>query len=801
MIDEFARASQLEQEVFASTQPNYPTQPNPNPKPDATRVCCTVARHKPLAPFMAPNSPAVILSVPPQCRPRGADPGKTAACKKTALFLPCPALHEAKQASFCFISAPSTAFMAHMLSHLSSPVRGFSASGQRVSVGEIANSLSLSIQGNNTRGAVADNNVSTQVGGSQQLGAHPMLGKSGCGLLPRQTSALPVRNNVGNPILQGDVQGGSSQDGLQCSEEYSQDAIVSSPPHLKANSNRHNININAHGGEPLPVLKRTARPWETKHAGAVSKAARLSVSDLPPPSPPPPNHKQNDKQSELRAKWSSRADCVLGGTDRHRLKDIETLRFERRRLEDGVVDDELLSTPRCAGSSSQQARTCVSSAFLAQLLRAPEDAPAVDAPFAFSETMVTRLCDEVQAILVNEPTVLELRAPLKVFGDLHGQYSDLLRLFSSFGTPTYGCAEEAVGGTLPPPLLPRAGASLDPMLTRTTSGAVPVQPRAADGDLGTYGYLFLGDYVDRGPHSLEVVCLLLALKLRYPNDIHLLRGNHESSETNGTHGLLRECCLRMEEHHAGLRVWKRLNALFDWLPLAALVEKRVLCLHGGLGCSVRSVADLRAIKRPIRLDPYLCTMVGADASELWNAVGGDVDEDEVVVRMEGGEPEGLKPPSGGSTIDEILREVNGAFTSRRSYTKRTVRSQRLLADVLWSDPTDPGELGVCENAQRGVGMYRFGADVVKKFCDDNDLDLVVRAHECVMDGFERFAGGHLATVFSAPYYCGQVPNSAAILCLDRALRVRPMLLQPANISPVVEEDDCLTVCEGGAVCN
>ena len=207
------------------------------------------------------------------------------------------------------------------------------------------------------------------------------------------------------------------------------------------------------------MLKRTARPWETKHAGAVSKAARLSVSDLPPPSPPPPNHKQNDKQSELRAKWSSRADCVLGGTDRHRLKDIETLRFERRRLEDGVVDDELLSTPRCAGSSSQQARTCVSSAFLAQLLRAPEDAPAVDAPFAFSETMVTRLCDEVQAILVNEPTVLELRAPLKVFGDLHGQYSDLLRLFSSFGTPTYGCAEEAVGGTLPPPLLPRAGST------------------------------------------------------------------------------------------------------------------------------------------------------------------------------------------------------------------------------------------------------------------------------------------------------------------------------------------------------
>lgn len=76
-------------------------------------------------------------------------------------------------------------------------------------------------------------------------------------------------------------------------------------------------------------------------------------------------------------------------------------------------------------------------------------------------------------------------APIKIFGDLHGQFGDLMRLFEEYGTPSTA------------------------------------------GDITYIDYLFLGDYVDRGSHSLETICLLLALKIEHPRSVHLIRGNHE----------------------------------------------------------------------------------------------------------------------------------------------------------------------------------------------------------------------------------------------------------------------------------
>ncbi len=78
-------------------------------------------------------------------------------------------------------------------------------------------------------------------------------------------------------------------------------------------------------------------------------------------------------------------------------------------------------------------------------------------------------------------------APIKLFGDLHGQFGDLMRLFEEYGTPSTA------------------------------------------GDITYIDYLFLGDYVDRGAHSLETICLLLALKIEHPKNVHLIRGNHEVS--------------------------------------------------------------------------------------------------------------------------------------------------------------------------------------------------------------------------------------------------------------------------------
>lgn len=83
----------------------------------------------------------------------------------------------------------------------------------------------------------------------------------------------------------------------------------------------------------------------------------------------------------------------------------------------------------------------------------------------------------------------------------------------------------------------------------------------------------------------------------------------------------------------------------------------------------------------------------------------------------------------------------------------------LLCDLLWSDP-EADIAGWAEN-DRGVS-YTFGADVVSKFLQKHDFDLVVRAHQVVEDGYEFFADRQLVTIFSAPNYCGEFDNAGAV---------------------------------------
>ncbi|RWW33161.1 hypothetical protein GW17_00002142 [Ensete ventricosum] len=115
-------------------------------------------------------------------------------------------------------------------------------------------------------------------------------------------------------------------------------------------------------------------------------------------------------------------------------------------------------------------------------------------------------------------------------GDIHGQYSDLLRLFEYGGLP----------------------------------------PQA--------NYLFLGDYVDRGKQSLETICLLLAYKIKYPENFFLLRGNHECASINRIYGFYDECKRRFN-----VRLWKVFTDCFNCLPVAALIDEKILCMHGEAG--------------------------------------------------------------------------------------------------------------------------------------------------------------------------------------------------------------------------
>jgi len=268
------------------------------------------------------------------------------------------------------------------------------------------------------------------------------------------------------------------------------------------------------------------------------------------------------------------------------------------------------------------------------------------------ERQITLLCHAARDIFIQQPILLELEAPIKIVGDVHGQYYDLLRLFEYGGFP----------------------------------------PEA--------NYLFLGDYVDRGKQSLETVCLLLAYKVKFPENFFLLRGNHECASINRIYGFYDECKRRYS-----IKLWKTFTECFNTLPVSAVVDEKILCMHGGLSPELKSFEQVRRIMRPT-----------------------DV------------------PDSG------------------------------LLCDLLWSDP-DKDISGWGEN-DRGVS-YTFGADVVTKFLNKHDLDLICRAHQVVEDGYEFFARRQLVTLFSAPNYCGEFDNAGAMMSVDDTLMCSFQILKPA----------------------
>ncbi|RTE80655.1 hypothetical protein BHE90_004858 [Fusarium euwallaceae] len=171
------------------------------------------------------------------------------------------------------------------------------------------------------------------------------------------------------------------------------------------------------------------------------------------------------------------------------------------------------------------------------------------------------LCAEGRAVLQSQPVLLELLAPINVVGDIHGQFYDLLRMFNTAGFP----------------------------------------PQS--------NYLFLGNYVDYGQHSLEVMCLLLAYKIKYPENFFLLRGNHEAASVNRDYGFYSEC-----EQRYSISLWKDFVDMFNYMPLAAIVSDKVLCVHGGLSPDLLSMEQIREIERPIDIPDtgLVCDLVWSD---------------------------------------------------------------------------------------------------------------------------------------------------------------------------------------------
>jgi len=106
-------------------------------------------------------------------------------------------------------------------------------------------------------------------------------------------------------------------------------------------------------------------------------------------------------------------------------------------------------------------------------------------------------------------------------------------------------------------------------------------------------YLFLGDYVDRGKQSLETICLLLAYKIKYPENFFILRGNHECASINRIYGFYDECKRRYN-----IKLWKKFTDCFNCLPIAAIIDEKIFTMHGGLSPDLNSMEQIRRVMRP-----------------------------------------------------------------------------------------------------------------------------------------------------------------------------------------------------------
>uniref|UniRef100_A0A3Q2Y159 Serine/threonine-protein phosphatase with EF-hands n=1 Tax=Hippocampus comes TaxID=109280 RepID=A0A3Q2Y159_HIPCM len=311
---------------------------------------------------------------------------------------------------------------------------------------------------------------------------------------------------------------------------------------------------------------------------------------------------------------------------------------------------------------------------------------------------------------------------ITICGDLHGQLEDLLLIFYKNGPP-----------------------SLE-------------KP-----------YVFNGDFVDRGKDSMEILLILFAFLLVYPTEVHLNRGNHEDHIINLRYGFTKEVLSKYKMH--GKRILKLLQKIFSWLPLAAVIDQKVLVLHGGISdstasfCAVRFGASRRssaswppindALTNPrvINPPPGLNRLLRLSVITRRSCKSGPSD------------PLRFGRPRDGRLSFCRLQRL-GSIKAALGGSNLNLESQCVLLcsilDLLWSDPMSQD--GCIPNELRGGGCY-WGPDVTRDFLSKHNLQLIVRSHECKQDGYEFCHNRKVLTLFSASNYYDVGSNRGAYVKL------------------------------------
>uniref|UniRef100_A0A8C0JUC5 Serine/threonine-protein phosphatase with EF-hands n=1 Tax=Canis lupus dingo TaxID=286419 RepID=A0A8C0JUC5_CANLU len=255
---------------------------------------------------------------------------------------------------------------------------------------------------------------------------------------------------------------------------------------------------------------------------------------------------------------------------------------------------------------------------------------------------------------------------------------------------------------------------------------------------GSNTYIFNGDFVDRGKHSIEILMILFVSFLVYPNDLHLNRGNHEDFMMNLRYGFTKEILHKYKIH--GKKILQILEDVYTWLPIGTIIDSEILVIHGGISEST----DLNLLHRIERNKMKSVLMSPIPLNEDHN--------------------NDLKKNKINTTI--IPREVktNGSLSEQL-----TKHEWEQVIDILWSDPR--GKRGCYPNTSRGGGCY-FGPDITSKVLNKYQLKMLIRSHECKPEGYEICHDGKVVTVFSASNYYEEGSNRGAYIKLCSGMNLR-----------------------------
>ena len=303
----------------------------------------------------------------------------------------------------------------------------------------------------------------------------------------------------------------------------------------------------------------------------------------------------------------------------------------------------------------------------------------------FTKEEIESLIDEVIPIISKENSLIKIRSPCKIFGNIYGLYNDLMRFFESYGNPS---------------------------------------DSIQNGDINVMQYIFLGDFCDRGFYSLEVVFLLFALKVKYPNFIYLIRGHHEDKNVNEIYGLGQECKDRLnDEINKENSIFNLINKAFEYLPFGVLIDGGTLLVHGGIGASIENLDDINNISRP--------TPVVQDVENIMQL----------------------------QIIDLLYSEYDDKESNYNINNER-------------------------DTMKKGF-IVKYGKKRLDDFLNKNNINLLITSHQFVKEGFNTFNNDKLLVLFSATNYMDKYNNIGAMITIakktaNKRLNIIPKLINTNN---------------------